>query len=125
MKLIRNLLRHKFFITSAIFITFFIAYLSLIKIPSSKVSIANIDKIYHLIAYFTLSIFWLFSFYKRKKLKYIIVTLCVLYGIIIEILQDKFTAYRTGDYKDVIANTLGVLLALVMFNLILKKNVVN
>ncbi|WP_232457031.1 VanZ family protein [Polaribacter sp. SA4-12] len=89
--------------------------------PKIEVSYSNIDKVYHLFAYFMLSSCWLFSFYKKPALKYIIVIFCVIYGIIIEVLQHTLTLYRTGDFKDVLANTLGIVLGLLVFNLIFKK----
>lgn len=121
MKLTKTLLRDKLYII-AICITIFIAYLSLIKITSSKASFANSDKMYHLIAYFTLTFFWLSSYYKKKKLKTTIVILCIIYGIIIEALQGICTTYRTADFKDIIANALGCIFALLVFNVILKKS---
>jgi VanZ family protein len=83
------------------------------------------DKLYHGIAYSTLAICWLFSFYKRPKAKYIIVILCILYGILLEVLQGTLTNYRTADYFDMLANLLGVLVGLTIFNLVLKKNSFN
>lgn len=85
----------------------------------------NSDKIYHLFAYFSLAISWLFSFLKKQNSKFIIALGCIIYGIIIEVLQNTLTTYRTGDYLDVLANTLGVVLGLVVFNLIFKKISVN
>ncbi len=93
--------------------------------PKTEVSFGNSDKVYHFFAYFTLTICWLFSFYKKSTLKYFIVIACIAYGIIIEILQYTLTTYRTGDYKDVFANTLGIILGLIVFNQILKKIDVN
>ena len=119
-KLIKSLFKDNFFII-AICITISIAYLSLMKMPKTEVSINNIDKLYHLIAYFVLSSCWLFSFYKKPALKYIIVIACIIYGIIIEVLQDTLTMYRTGDFKDVLANTSGIVLGLLVFNQIFKK----
>ncbi|WP_237587349.1 VanZ family protein [Polaribacter sargassicola] len=90
--------------------------------PKTEViSFGNSDKVYHLIAYFSLSISWLFSFYKKKSIKLLIIISCVIYGIIIEVLQSILTEYRTGDYKDILANTLGIVLGLLIFNLIIKK----
>lgn len=121
-KLIKSLFRDNFFII-AICITISIAYLSLMKMPKIEVvSINNIDKLYHLFAYFTLSSCWLFSFYKKPALKFIIIFFCIIYGIIIEVLQDTITLYRTGDFKDVLANTIGIVLGLLVFNQIFKKN---
>jgi len=120
LKHIKSLLKNNIFIISLI-ISFAIVCLSLLKLPSSKISIVNIDKAYHSIAYFALGIAWLFTFYKKPENKYLIVICCILFGIIIEVLQSKLTSYRTGDYIDAIANTCGVLLALLIFNLFSKK----
>jgi len=119
-KLIKSLFKDNFFIV-ALGITISIAYLSLMKMPKVEVSYSNIDKLYHLFAYFMLSFCWLFSFYKKPTLKYIIVISCIIYGIIIEVLQDTLTLYRTGDFKDVLANTVGIVLGLLVFNQIFKK----
>lgn len=93
--------------------------------PKTEINIKNIDKGYHSFAYFTLAILWFFTFYKKPKRKYIIAICCIIFGIIIEVLQNSLTVYRTGDYFDVLANTFGVLLALTVFNLFLKKKRIN
>lgn len=104
----------------AVSITLSLLILSLMKIPAHKLGITHLDKWQHCFAYFVLSISWLNVFYKKKK-KLLIVVCCILLGIIIEILQNKLTSYRTGDYHDVIANSLGVLLGLFAFNKIGTK----
>ena len=123
-KLIKNLLKNNLKII-AISITIAIAYLSLVKLPKVQISVSNIDKAEHLLGYFILTLSWLFSFYKKKFLKYYITLACVFYGIIIEVFQSILTSYRTGDYLDAIANSLGALLALLIFTLYFKKNRVN
>ncbi|WP_156109199.1 VanZ family protein [Polaribacter sp. Hel1_85] len=119
-KLIKSLFKDNLFII-AICITISIAYLSLMKMPKVEGNFSKIDKVYHLFAYFTLTICWLFSFYKKPTLKYLIIIGCIIYGIIIEVLQDTLTTYRTGDFKDILANTLGIVLGLIVFNQILRK----
>ncbi len=121
---IKNLFKDNLYII-AIIITITIAYLSLMKMPKLEVSFSNLDKLYHLSAYFTLSLCWLLSFYRKPTLKYVIVISCIIFGIIIEVLQATLTVYRTGDYKDAFANTIGILLGLFVFNQILKKITVN
>lgn len=121
---IKNLLKGNFYVIS-IFVTLFIAYLSLIRVPDINIPVENSDKWGHLFAYFVLSLSWLFSFYDYPKKKYLIVVLCIIYGIIIEILQHVLTSYRTGDYVDAIANTTGVLLGFISYNIIFKKNYIN
>ena len=124
LKRIKVLLLDKF-IFIAIAITIAIVCLSLFKLPSNAKSINNIDKVYHSIAYFSLAITWLISFQKKKNTKMLIVFACIFFGIIIEVIQSKFTNYRTGDSFDIIANSVGVLFALLFFKLVLKKKYIN
>lgn len=124
LKRIKVLLLDKF-IYFAIIITTAIICLSLLKLPNTNNSYSNIDKIYHLVAYFFLAISWLISFYKQEKSKLFVVFSCIFFGIIIEYIQSNFTSYRTGDMLDIIANTIGVILALLSSNLIFKKKTIN
>ena len=120
LKHIKNLLQDKILFI-AIFITIAIVYLSLMKVPKFEIHINHLDKWQHSFAYMMLSLSWLFSFSKKNK-NILIVLSCILFGIIIEILQQTLTNYRTGDYLDVIANSIGVLLGLLVFKQVLKKN---
>lgn len=120
LKDILALLKDKILII-AIIVTVSILYLSLMRMPKYNIAISHIDKLQHCIAYFTLSISWLLTFYKQNK-KYLVVISCILFGIIIEILQQTITSYRTGDYLDIIANSVGVLLGLLFFTVFFKKN---
>jgi len=104
----------------AIAVTAVVLYLSLVKMPSYNAGIVHLDKLQHCFAYFILSSLWLLVFSKKNK-KYLIVLCCVLFGILIEVLQNELTNYRTGDYLDVIANSIGVFLGLFVFNQIKKK----
>jgi VanZ family protein len=88
----------------------------------TKITFENIDKVYHGIAYFTLSFSWLIAYHKKPKKKHLIIISCIIFGIIIELLQSTLTNYRTGEYLDVIANSSGILIALVIFNLFSKKH---
>jgi len=79
------------------------------------------DKIYHFIAYsmFTILAYNYFS-YKQKKHKILYAAVFVIvYGIVIEVLQHVLTSNRTLDAYDVLANSLGVLLAVIA--LVLRK----
>ena len=119
-KHMKSLLKDKTLVI-AIFVTISILYLSLVKVPKYPITISHLDKWQHGIAYFTLTFFWLFTFYKKKK-KYPIVFCCILFGILIEVLQYTITNYRTGDYFDVIANSGGVVIGSLVFNQLFKKN---
>ena len=121
LKHIKTLLKGNIVLIS-IGITIGIIYLSLIKVPTIPLQITHLDKYQHAFAYFTLTMCWLLSFHKKTpNRKYTIVFACIIFGIILEVLQYKLTQYRTGDYLDILANTVGVVLALMVFNQFLKK----
>lgn len=71
------------------------------------------DKLYHIFAYFVLTMIWYFAIGRRtnKKQIFTIALACVAFGIIIEALQGKLTVHRFGDLLDVVANIIGVLIA--------------
>lgn len=124
-KVIKKLLKGKLKIVFAITITIAILLLSLLKLPQYKTNISNLDKWQHSFAYFILSISWLLVFYQKPNKKYIIVFLCIFFGIIIEILQEVLTGYRTGDVLDILANSVGVIIGLLFFIQIYKKKWLN
>ncbi|WP_298894135.1 VanZ family protein [uncultured Psychroserpens sp.] len=71
------------------------------------------DKIYHFLAYFVFTIL-VFNYFNTKQIhRAILISACivVVYGIIIEVLQNMITSYRTLDVYDVVANALGVVFA--------------
>ena len=107
--------------TVAIAIGSLISVNNSIEIPPVK----NIDKFLHFTAYFTLTLSWLFAFYKSLKLHLkgiVIVIILFIYGIIIEVLQGVLTTYRQADLLDIVANSIGIVTAWVIFNKIFPKN---
>lgn len=91
-----------------------LSLISLNEIP--KLGSSFDDKIYHLIAYMLLTILW-YNVLRSAPTKFKILfsaIICVCYGIIIEIFQALFTTNRKEDIEDVIANSLGVLIAAVI-----------
>ena len=109
----------------AIFFTISITIGSLVKSDVIAIEIVSIsDKTIHFIAYFFLMLSWLYVFFKKmsfsKNVKYIFIG-CIVFGIIIEILQGVTTTYRTLSFLDVAANTLGVLFASTVFHFFEKK----
>ncbi len=117
---IKNLLSRSSLII-AIICTAIIAFLSLVKLGKQPVSFAYLDKVEHSLAYFFLTLFWLVALAKNRQWTILIAVVCFLYGIIIEILQVTLTTYRTAEYADALANTIGVLFALLVFNFFFKK----
>ena len=91
---------------------------------STKIAIPYLDKIIHGIIYAIFFIVWLLYILKAKreiKGAYWVVSIVLfIYGIIIEVLQGSFVANRTQDYWDVVANTIGILVGIVLFYIIKK-----
>ncbi len=108
--------------------SFALTTLSLVKVNDKLPSIENSDKVYHAIAYFIFMILWYYTFYfkfKLKKNKALLLAFIasVSFGILMEILQGVLTKTRQSDVNDVIANTIGVILALLMLILLKKRDV--
>nr|MCH9660199.1 VanZ family protein [Bacteroidota bacterium] len=82
-----------------------------------EVRVPFVDKIVHLVIFSVLTFIWLWFCESKKLLKYIarVVLLIFVYGIIIETLQELFFETRTADVWDVLANTIGILMGLVVF----------
>lgn len=92
------------------------------------------DKLLHAGAYFGLTLLWIFAFVifnwifiRRRRLSstwraiMVVSLIAIVYGIIIEILQGTMTSYRTPDAWDILANTTGVLLAVLLCSLFINK----
>lgn len=85
--------------------------------------IPYLDKIVHACIYFTYT-FILAIEYRDKlvsPIRYLVLSsLPFTFGLIIEILQTLLTNFRSGDIRDVVANTIGIGSAMVSW-MILKK----
>ena len=79
--------------------------------------VIEIDKLVHLIMYFTLcAVFWFenFKVTLNPKIFWMVITaviIPILFSGVMEYLQYRLTSYRTGDFDDFVYNTIGVLLA--------------
>lgn len=105
-----------------------LAVLSLITISDKLPSVKNSDKLYHAIAYFIFMLLWYFTVRLRFKFQKNIALLvafigAISFGIVIEVLQGVLTQNRQSDVNDVVANTIGAILALLMLILIKKRDV--
>jgi len=72
----------------------------------------------HAIAYFILTLFWLFYYLMKMpennnyKWKFFYISvLVIVFGMLIEVLQGTLTSYRQPDWADILANSIGVLVA--------------
>lgn len=118
MKITQLLSEHKFFFL-AIFWTILITTLSLItieRVPSFTLKLQHKDKVVHFVFYFVFVIAWNLSLMQKlKKFKVKVLSIAIVYGIVIEVLQYVLTENRTADFFDVLANSLGAILAFVLF----------
>ena len=84
-----------------------------------EVKISFGDKIFHLLAYVVLTVLWYYTFFynlksnKGKALIYAVV-ISIIFGIVIEVLQETVTTYRSSDIIDILANSFGAILAAVV-----------
>jgi VanZ family protein len=89
------------------------------EIPQVTISIENLDKLVHIFFHFVFtSLLYLFLknvFNNTNKIKPVVVSIVIsfFFGIIIEILQEAFTATRHADLFDVLANLFGATLSVV------------
>jgi len=117
---IKTLLAHNAY-KLAIALTIFIAVISLVSLKGMRpisVGISNFDKIVHFTLYFLLTLSWFFAAQepiKKRTKKIILILALISYGIIIEALQDGMTTHRQADFYDILANSIGVLLAAILF----------
>ncbi len=123
--IIRRLLTHSFLQVLAILYVVMITILSLWRfIAFNPIPIANGDKIGHAIAYCGFTMIW-FAFYffseklhknwKQSVLRASIIAF--LWGLLMELAQGALTDYRMPEYLDVMANTSGIVLAVLLLSL--------
>ena len=93
------------------------------NLPTIKVSSG--DKIFHFLAYLVLTFLWVNTFiykFKWKKETAIIygATICIVFGIVIEVLQGSLTSYRSSDFFVFLANLSVFFVMFIIFTI--KKN---
>ena len=90
------------------------------------INILSLDKFVHAFVFFILQLLLCYGFYKQKnKLKRFPILISSIitftYGIGTEIVQAVFSLNRKGDYLDVIANSIGIIIAILLCKFLLKK----
>ena len=84
-----------------------------------EVKISSGDKIFHSLSYVVLTFLWYYTLYynlkfnKGESLIYAVV-ISIIFGIVIEVLQETVTTYRSSDIIDILANSFGAILAAVV-----------
>lgn len=125
----RRLVFRIVFLSWLVFITFssLFSFSGMIKAP--RFNIPHADKLVHFIFYFVLVLLGVLATKERNKLgargkntlAYVFL-FAFFYGILIEFLQHNFTEDRQGDVLDVLANTLGAMVAVFAVWSYLKKH---
>ncbi len=109
-----------------VFVTFSSLY-SFSDVDTSGINIPYLDKMVHFVFYFGASVLGILAIQEKttsipmKKGLFIAVGFSILFGIIIEAIQYKFTVARHGDIYDVVANSLGAIVAAWVFKRFFSK----
>lgn len=108
-----------------------ITYLSLMHVPEipEVEDVPLIDKWTHMVMYATLTLaIWIQYLKSHKqinkiKLSVIGIIVPITWGGLMELAQAYLTTYRSGDWMDFVANSIGVLIAVVLGITFLRKHV--
>lgn len=121
--LIKTLLEHKILLVGVILYSVLITLASLYRFIASPFSMdfENSDKILHFISYFIFEMIWFCFLYFSVKISmskvkslWVSAILCTSYGVLMELAQGYLTTYRAMDWKDAIANTTGIIFAVII-----------
>ncbi|MBT6236616.1 MAG: VanZ family protein [Bacteroidetes bacterium] len=114
-------------ILPAVLWTLFIASSCLLPASAFKKftfdSLSQLDKLIHLILYVVFVMLWALSL-KRVltiKEKLVLLLVSVAYGVLIEVLQSAMALGRAYDIDDIIANTVGCFLGILLMSFIARK----
>jgi hypothetical protein len=111
-----------------------VIYLSFFKPPSVNIGVSNLDKFAHFCMYAGLSgILWIEFLRNHRNNGYTALwrawvgaALCpILFGGIIEVLQEYMTSHRGGDWLDFFANTGGVIFASMFSYFVVRPRFLN
>lgn len=122
-----NRKRKSSFIYATILWAIVIMWLSLSpssSIPKVKiVKIPHLDKYVHATMYFILTVLALSMRHFKGFVvnKYLLLTYCLFYGILMELLQNIMKMGRNLDYYDIFANLMGIILGFLIFENVLKS----
>lgn len=84
----------------------------------SSMSLFQLDKIIHILLYFVFVQLWALNLKKEEqKNKIIILLIGIAYGVIIEYLQITMNMGRNFEIGDMIANTIGCILGVVLLTI--------
>lgn len=115
--------------------------MSLSSNKAPAVSLQHVDKLYHLLAYFLMAVLWYLFFYKEhlktqhlhsfsiksllhswsKKAGVTAALVSFSLGVVLELGQGYISTNRSMDLLDVVANSCGIILAIVVLVLSSQK----
>jgi len=122
---------HKYiFSFAAIAWTVAITILSLITLKEPELlQFLHADKLMHMLIYFVFTGIWFLAFSKgitneilQKNALIVSAAFSFVYGIGIEFMQQTLVVSRQGDWQDVLANTIGIILAIFLIKWFIAKN---
>ena len=108
-------------------IILFLSASSGIKVPESLSDLTGTDKFGHLVIYAIFSVLMLFGVFKaRNKVPnnpnaILVVSICSVYGVLMELMQFTFFPGRYFEVLDIIANIIGSIVGLLVFKYIINK----
>ena len=107
---------HKTYTIFAFIWTCLVIALSLVDLSDVKtesIAIPHKDKIVHFVFYSVLTFLWSMAFKPSNKRKFsqqlLVVVVCILLGMIIEVLQGYAGFNRSFEWLDIITNTIGAI----------------
>lgn len=121
--LIKTLLGHKTLLVGVVIYTILITLASLYRFIVSPfvLDFENSDKVLHCVSYFIFEVIWFFFLYFSTRISmnlrrslWTSGVVCFVYGILMELAQGFLTTYRSMDWKDAIANTTGIVFAVII-----------
>lgn len=96
--------------------------------PKLDLQFSSGDKLVHLFFYFTLTVFTYLYLrlerqkYNRRKALIVASLFSLIYGMIIEVLQGILPFKRSADWLDIVANSTGIVLAILIIVMIIDKS---
>lgn len=116
-----------FYFFSAILWAILITVFCLVQFKTVPLgSVSHLDKVVHAFFYFVLTFLvqlnWRVSNFNLSSRTQAVVSVVgtILFGVIIELLQETCTATRHADILDIIANSIGALLSVFAFKLYVR-----
>jgi VanZ family protein len=101
-----------------------LSLISFSKFPKVSLMPGYTDKITHFVFYFGFVFLWgnvfLPKTQSRKNIFLKVLTTAILVGTLMEILQETLTQNRTFDWLDILANSTGALIGILILSIVRK-----